>query len=213
MPKENFEYLNLMAKRVVETYNVWLNPADVVVNQPLETAEHYTISTLVPIDLRERIWPFAQEIGALDSSLILNDPELYHFTTYWCPLTVDIEHLKAELEAQVRKQPLIFSVNGFLFGPIGISLKLYPANNRLFEIRESLSAIAGSKYQVDERGVTSWISLARYTQPPKIEVKKYVQDHANQDFGVFTPSTIGFYKSKNKNFIGAVELFSVNNGD
>jgi len=211
MPKENYEYLNLMARQVVETLNNWLNPIDVVINQPLEVNEHLTISTLIPQELRKRIWPFAQEMKRIEPSLILNDSSLYHFTTYWSPINVDVNSLKTEVEAQIKREPLVFSVNGFLFGVIGISLKLYPTNNALVDLRQKLSAIAGTNFKLDERNVTSWINLARYKQPPKIELKKYIQAHSDQDFGIYTPTSIGFYRSKNKNFIGAVELFSVNN--
>lgn len=212
MSKENFELLNLMAKRVVETYNTWLNPLDVLINQSLETAEHYTISTLIPKELASKIHVFAKEMGEVDPSLILNEPDLYHFTTFWCPLTADIDLLRTGVESKVKSYPLSFSVNGFIFGPIGVSLKLYPTNETLCELRESLSKITGSKFQLDERGVTSWISLCRYTQPPKPELKKYIQEHASEDFGIYTPDTIGFYRSSNKNFIGTTELFSIKNG-
>lgn len=211
MVENNYQELNLMAKKVVEDLNNNLNPKDVIINQPLKVAEHLTLSTLIPKELREKIYPFAREMKKIEPSLILNEPELYHFTTFWCPFNVDIESIKRTVEVQVKKEPLSFSVNGFLFGVIGISLKLYSKNNTLVDLRQKLSKIAGIESKIDERGVTSWINVARYKDFPKIELKKYIQEHAKEDFGIYKPDSIGFYRSNNKNFIGAVEFFSVKN--
>lgn len=209
--KKEFEYYNELAKEVVNNYNTWLNPVDVVLNPSMETAEHITISSLIPTELGLKIQELVEKFLAIDESLIIKDPSLYHFTVYWCPIGSDVEGLRKILVEEIEKEKLEFDLKGLQFAPLGISLEMFPTNDALINIRQRMADHIGAKYKKDERGVTTWVNLIRYSQIPKIEVKKFVQENSQIDFGHFVPSEIGFYKSKHKNFEGVEELFVVKN--
>jgi hypothetical protein len=205
-----YEYMNLMAKEVIKTLNTYLNPVDVIVLTSLETDEHYTVTTIIPNRLSEQIYPIATKLKSLDETLILNEPSLYHFTTFWCSLNIDLEKIKKIIEELIKSHPLSFEIKDLLFGPAGICLKLYPMDDTFNLLREKLYAVANKQYFPDELTVTSWISLARYSQTPSIQVKNFIQN-SNVNLGFYSPETIDIYKSKNKLLLNAEKIYSIKN--
>lgn len=168
------------------------------------TDEHYTFSSLVDDQLRNKLLPIHEKLRELDPTLQLSDPQLYHLTVYWCPIDNDIDRLTEIVRTAIQEQPLSFQLHGIVAAPFGISLKAYPLTNSFVYMRELLASVTGIPVATNpdgsyhERAVSTWIALARYTQPPKQAVIDYVNTMVDQHFGTYTPQEIGVYQSTNK---------------
>jgi hypothetical protein len=206
----DYEAENEKAREFVKKLSQNLKPEDAVLVDALKesaqhaSGEHYTFSSLVPEDLRSKLEPITRDLDELDSTLLLNEPELYHLTVFWCPMDKNVEELITLFKEAVQNEPLSFDLRGLIAAPFGISLKAYPCNNVFFALREKLYAATGTPIPTNEdgsyheRAVTTWITLGRYTQPPSQKVLDYINARLDEDFGVYTPDSIGVYISDNK---------------
>ncbi|MFA5927614.1 MAG: hypothetical protein WCT32_03490 [Patescibacteria group bacterium] len=208
----NYNYLteNEKASAFVKDLTLNLKPEDAVLVSQLTnhsqhaTGEHYTFSSILPLAPQDQIKPISRKLAEIDSTLILNEPELYHISTFWCPINHDTHELIQLIKTEVAKEPITFHLHGLIAAPFGISLKAYPLNDTFVRLREKLCATTEIEIPRNEDGsyherfVSSWITLARYTQPPQEPLLEYIRSNLELDFGEFTPREIGAYISNNK---------------
>jgi len=167
------------------------------------TGDHYTFSAYTP-ELRHLLEPITNKLISIDPSLVLNEPDLYHLTIFWCPINNDVDSLVKIFRAGIAEEPLSFNFHGLIVAPFGIGFKAYPLNNGFVRLREKLYAASGVEIPRNpdgtyhERFVSTWITLARYSEPPTETLFEYARSNLDLDLGVYTPGEIGVYVSDNK---------------
>lgn len=201
---------NTKAQEFVKKLSLEMKPEEAVLLDALKenpqhaSGEHYTFSCLVPSELRQKIEPITEDLRKIDPSLILNDPALYHLTAFWCSMEKDIKQLSVIFKEELEREPISFDLHGLVFLPFGISLKAYPTSDNFFRLREKLFSAAGQELpknpdgSLHERAVSTWITLGRYTRRPNQDLRDYICERLDVDFGVFTPDSFGIYVSNNK---------------
>lgn len=220
----NLEIENKKAQQFVKDGTMAFKPEDAVLVDALKesaqhaSGEHYTFSCLVPSDLRGKLEPITEQLRTIDPTLVLNEPELYHLTVFWCNLDQDIDSLISLFKKHLAEKPLAFHLSGLVGLPFGISLKAYPLNETFFNLRQELWAATGqvpplnSDGSLHERAVSTWITLGRYANPPSQALLNYLQENLDLDMGQFTPDSFGVYLSDNKYLRNPKTIEIVKNG-
>jgi hypothetical protein len=201
---------NWKAQHFITNLSRNFKPEDaVLVNELKESpqhasGEHYTFSAYIPQDFREKLEPISKKLTELDPSLILNEPDLFHLTVFWCSLENPIEKIIGAAEEVLKKEKLSFDLRGLISAPFGISIKAYPRNEIFMRLREKLSGLTGTDLpqnpdgSLHEKAVSTWITLGRYTEPPQAPLLEYINSRVEEDFGIYTPESITLYKCDNK---------------
>lgn len=220
----DLESENRKAKMFVKDASRAFKPGDAVVVDTLEegsqhaTGKHYTFSCLVPDTLRRKIEPVTRHLGAIDPSLMLNEPELYHLTVFWCDLDQDVDRLVSIFKKHLSEEALAFDLSGLAVLPFGISLKAYPLNTRFFALRHDLWEATHQAIplnpdgSIHEQATSTWITLGRYTQPPTDQLIDYVRGNLDLEYGHFVPEQLGAYLSDNKYLRNPKTIEIIKNG-
>lgn len=198
---DTVQIYNQIARVIVKNYNTYLHPEDVKVLTTLDVAPHFTISHILGKQLAVKLHETAIKLSSVDSSLILNDPQNYHITLFWKGMDAKLNEKSDSIKQIVEKYVFDFEVEELLFGPLGISVKFYPKSESLIEARKELYNLTGTPLDIDERFVTTWVSLATYSQVPSEEVKKFVQENAGLSLGTYKVDKFVLYISTNKNLV------------
>lgn len=206
----NYKSHNKKALAFVKELSLSMKPDEAVLVDALKenpqhaSGEHYTFSCYLPSELRQKLKPITEKLRSIDPTLVLNDPELYHLTVFWCSIDKKFDTLIQIFKEELSKQPLVFSLYGLVILPFGISLKAYPLNDCFLRLREKLYTSAGLQLPLNpdgtlhERATSTWITLARYTKKPSSKLREYIISQLDLDFGEFTPESFGVYISNNK---------------
>jgi hypothetical protein len=198
---EKIELYNQISREIVKNYNTYLHSQDVKILSTLDVPAHYTISHIIDIQLATKLHEISLKLKTLDNSLILNKPENYHITLFWKGMDSQLEEKTDSIKEIIEAASLEFNVEELLFGPLGVSVKFYPRNESFVDARTKLYQLTETPIIIDERFVTTWVSLAAYSQVPQDSVKKFVQENSKINFGVYKNDTLTLYISTNKGLV------------
>lgn len=194
----NTQIYNQITKRVIESYNTFVRPDDVTVLASMETKKHYTLTHILKGNLITKLVEIQEKLKAIDDSLILTPPGNLHVTLFWTGLECNLEQHLEEIEQSLENKNMEFYVEDLLFAPGGISFTFYPKTEDLINAKRALYDLCGLQVQVDEKFVTMWSTIARFSQRPKNEVKQYVKENQNMKIGTYTVDSFTLYTSTNK---------------
>jgi 2'-5' RNA ligase len=192
---------NQISKEIVKNYNLYLHPEDVKILKTLEVPAHYTIGHVVDISIANKLHQVALQLKELDPSLILNEPKNYHITLFWKGLDSGLEKKIPEIENIINSTRFEFRIEELLFGPLGVSVKFYPKNECFVEARKKLYELTNTPILIDERFVTTWVSIAAYAQVPTDSVKNFVRENSLVNFGDYIADNFTLYISTNKGLV------------
>lgn len=198
---ERVDLYNQISREIVKNYNSYLHVEDVKILNTLETSAHYTISHVIDKPAADKLHQVALKLKELDASLILYTPANYHVTLFWRGLESRLEEKVPEIEQIIKNTNFEFDIQELLFGPLGISVKFYPKNEEFVRARTAIHKLTNTPILIDERFVTTWVSLAAYSQIPHEIVKKYIQENSNMEFGPYKPESFTLYISTNKGLV------------
>lgn len=203
---ERIDLYNQISREIVKNYNTYLHPSDVKILQTLGVSPHFTISHVLNNTLTKELHKITLALKVLDSSLIINQPENYHITLFWKGLDSKLDQNTEEIRNILAKYKFSFEVEELLFGPLGVSVKFYPKDENFVKARQELYELTGTPYIIDERFVTTWVSLAAYSQIPQDSVKKYVFENQTKKFDDYMPESFKLYISNNKGLVNPQEI-------
>lgn len=203
---EKIEIYNQISREVVKNYNTYLHPADVKILPSMEVPKHYTISHILDRKTSAELHQVSLELKALDNSLIINEPENYHITLFWKGLESKLEEKIESIRNIISPEHFEFDVEEILFGPLGVSVKFYPKNEDFINTRLALYQLTDTPVIIDERFVTTWVSLAAYSQIPSESVKRFVQENSTQKFGAYKADSFTLYTSTNKGLVNPQKI-------
>ncbi len=176
-----------------------LKSGQVVVTDTTATSKHYTFIVRVP-HIESRLEEITKTLISLDSTLIVNKPGLAHVTVFHFP---DIEKLSEATqiirEESANDEKIKLQIYGLFTGPLAIGLAVFPLTKTLVQIRKKLYEISGQDFPNNYRGLLAWITVARFTRPPTMELIKYLDTLRHEDFGTITVNEIEVYQSQDKN--------------
>jgi hypothetical protein len=198
---EKIELYNQISREIVKNYNTYLHLEDVKILKTLEVPAHITLSHVLDTTLALKLHEVSLELKEIDSTLILNNPENYHITLFWKGLDSKLDEKSTEIGKILESTFFEFDVQELLFGPLGVSAKFYPKTEDFVNARIKLYELTNTPVLIDERFVTTWVSLAAYSQVPNEKVKQYVQDNAKSEFGSYSVNNFTLYKSTNKGLV------------
>lgn len=195
---EKIELYNKISREIVKNYNMYLHVEDVVPLETLDAPEHFTISHIINKDLANKLHETALQLKGIDESLTLNKPENYHITLFWKGLDSKLDNKHKEIREILDNYSFEFKVEELLFGPKGISAKFYPMSEDFVNARMKLYKLAGVPININELFVTTWVSLATYTQTPSNKVKEFIQINSSIEYGTYKVNEFTLYISNNK---------------
>lgn len=195
---EKIKLYNQISHEIVKNYNTYLHPEDVKLLKTIDVPAHYTIVNRIDISLAEKLNKIAIKLKEIDDSILLNDYHNYHISLFWKDLDSRLPEKNEKIKDIISSYSYKFNVEELLFGPLGISIKFYPTDESFVETKIKLCELTNTPIFIDERFVTTWVHLGAFTQIPKTEVKKFVQDNCNIKFGSYNVLEFTLYKSTNK---------------
>lgn len=204
------EIYNQISREIVKNYNTYLHTTDVKILTTLETAPHFTISHVLDEQLSNKLHEMALKLKAIDPSLVINQPENYHITLFWKGMDSELDKKTESIKDIISKTIFEFDVEEMLFGPLGISVKFYPKTEDFVNARTALYNLTNTPILVDERFVTTWVSLATYSQTPISAVKEFVQENSKQKFGSYKVTNFTLYTSTNKGLLNPQKIVEFN---